>query len=918
LAAFALLASILAAPAFNPAVYAAQGDDVIGVIFDENAHLAQADPDDGEDTGELDDAGAAFGAAAQGGSSSGAGGGWTAEAALLDYPDLSARYADLTQVEKALILYRLGVLKGDVDGSLMLDMKVRRSDAAVFFTRLLGREQYVVDRAGDEFASTRFPDSPDDAWFTPYIAFCTSIGIIVGRDDGYYYPDDTISEKEFANVLLKILGYEYNLDYNWNTVYEFAYDIGLFDDPAYATRTEDNREYFRRDVCEQVFAVLSLEKRDSTKLLIEELVESGAIIEATALELGFDLSGLSYPGFSGGGGYPDFADIYGVYHLEPDLLWVVFNKPVSFHDEAVMISQTYDFSEILNARVETKTSRDALLRTDGQKPNMEYMIDISNVLEMDGTNAGMLSFEFWGYDPRAQADSPGGLTSLTRDVNNLPGSPLGGEYIESAGGGGNADGGDGSSGTSSGQTQQSGWAAGNADPSVEYFRIINAYTTAYNELLVYFSHPITDAATVSSLYTVLQGGTVLSNGAAGQIKAEIVENSVNAVLLTVSGLAFTRGSQYRLSVGGNLISSYTAALNEGAGDAFNFTAEIVTERNEAFALTSVEGISQYGVELEFTQPLDADVAQREFNYVVTDYNGRRQDVLSVNIASGPASAGGGSSGARVVRLNLSQPLFPNQGYELTVVFSQNFARTETIVNRTYPFQYSGRAEAVLKSTLALTGAVSYDPSSVELYFNQKLDPVSAVINSNYTINGMFGGVHYSVNPVKASYDPQLTPFMVRLYFQSDRKFEKDRAYSIRIGNTIRDEKRTSPEHPIEMQFFASNRDPAEPVLKDAVIVGDGVVRLDFVKEIQFDPARITDGNFRLIDMDGGAAAGNEQTIMPILAKYIDSTTVILRFSSLDASRRYRVYFISISDFSGQYTTRYPDHGSSVAVRNGKR
>ena len=110
-----------------------------------------------------------------------------------DYSDLSANYADLTQDEKAEILNRLGLLLGDPDRGLMLDIKVRRSDAAVFFVRLLGQEQYVKDRSETDFATSRFPDAPEGMWYTPYISFCTSIGIIAGRTDGYYYPDDNIS-----------------------------------------------------------------------------------------------------------------------------------------------------------------------------------------------------------------------------------------------------------------------------------------------------------------------------------------------------------------------------------------------------------------------------------------------------------------------------------------------------------------------------------------------------------------------------------------------------------------------------------------------------------------------------------------------------------------------------------------------------
>jgi hypothetical protein len=806
---------------------------------------------------------------------------------------------------------------------------VRRSDASVFFTRLLGREQYVKDRAGTEFSTSRFPDAPEGMWYTPYISYCTSIGLIAGRTDGYYYPDDNISEKEFANVLLKILGYEYEVDYNWDTVYEFSYDVGLFDDPAYQTRSADNPEYFRRDVCDQVFAVLSLEKKNSSILLIEELIENGAISEKVASDLGFDLSGLSRPG-----SYGDFgvdADIYEVYHLEADLLWVIFTKPVTFRDESLEICQTYDYSKTLTARVEEKTGRDMLLRTGEQIPDMDYTIDISNVLETDGTNAGMLSYDFSGYMPGAPNDTPSGLTSLVRDVDALPG-PV---NVISGGTAQNTPQNDGQDGVI-GEVGQNGDAgqtpatqtpvkpSGSADGSADYFRLITAYTTASNELTVCFSHPISDTALNPAFYNIVQGSSILCSGSAGQISAELADGAANAVKLTLSGFSFAYGGQYRATVSGRLTSSYTARLNEGAEDSYSFTADNISARNDSFVVTSVETFSQYGIEIMFSQPLNAEVAKQIYNYMVVDQSGRKIDISSVNI--NPASSAGASSQSaetKTVRINLSQPLLTRQTCNITVVYTQNLAMSASIANQTYQFQYGGQTETAKKSTMVLTGAISNDPSSVELYFSQKLDPASAVIVSNYSVNGQFDSSNYTVTPVKVTYEPSLTPYMVRLYFASDRRFMKDRPYFARIGNSIRDEAMLNPDRTLEMQFYASNRDLPNPILKDAVIVGEGIVKLSFSKEILFDPIKISESNFMLSDAGGadgssGAAAGLDSQLTPILVKYIDASTIILRFDNIDMARGYNAQFVTITDISGQYTTRYPEHGSSISLRNGRK
>ena len=924
-AAALMLSVIFAVSGLAPAaaVFAEAENDVFDVIANAESALLDGEGDDDGlfDTGE---SGAGLAAAQTPGNLA---------APAPDFSDLSASYADLTLEEKAEILNRLGVLLGDPDRGLMLDIKVRRSDAAVFFTRLLGQEQHVKDNAQSEYATTRFPDAPEGKWYTPYIAFCASIGIVAGRTDGYYYPDENISEKEFANVLLKILGYEYQLDYTWDTVYEFAYDVGLFEDPSYAVRKEDNREYYRRDVCDQVFAVLSLEKKDSPLLLIEELVETGAISQKAALDLGFDLSGLGLYAAEPGEDDEYFgvdADIMDIYHLEKDLLWVIFTKPVMFNDDSIEICQTYDYSKTLSARVEEKTERDMLLRTGEQLPEMDYTIDIGNVREADGTNAGMLSFDFTGYSKSAARDTPAGLTTLKRGVD-----------IVFGGGGGSGAGGAGGVGAASGSAGPSGSngaggpgtaavmsAGSQADPSVEYFRVINAYTAASDELLLYFSQPVTETALNASFYNIVQDGAIMCSGTAGQIRTELVENTVNAIRLLISGFSFVKGGQYAVTVSGRLTSSYTARLNEGAEDSYAFTGEAVAVRSGGFALRSAETASQYVVELEFSQPVSAEAAKQLYNYALFDQNNRKMELSAASVVpdggTGGAGAGAapGAGNGKIVRLSLLQPLLTYQNCALTIIYLQNAQMTETIINQTYQFSYGGQGETLKKSALALTGAISNDPSTVELYFSQKLDPASAVVAANYSVNGVFDGKTYTVTPVKATYDPVLTPYMVRLYFQPDRRFVRDRMYSLRINNSIRDEKRLNPERTLEMQFFANDRDPANVTLKDAAYIGDGIVRLDFSKEIMFDPARIAESNFSLIEAVGaGSSASPAQWgdyISPILVKYINATTVILKFDAVDMSRKYRVCFNSLTDVSGQYTTRYPEQGSSLALREGKR
>ena len=820
-------------------------------------------------------------------------------------PALSANSTLLTSEQKAEILNKLGMLKGDPVIGLMLDIKVRRSDAAVFFTRLLGKEQYVIDRKDTDFATTDFPDALEGSWYTPYISYCVSIGLIAGRTDGMYYPDDSISEKEFANVLLKILGYIYQEDYDWDTVYEFAYDIGLFEDSSYATRTEDNREYYRKNVCDLVFSVLAVEKKDSTKLLIEELVENGSISIDAAAQLGFDLSNVNINN-GNNSEVKGYAEIENIYHLEKDLIWIIFTQDVTIPENSIEITETYDFSKALDIEIESMTKRDLLIRTGTQIVGMDYTIDINDIPEADQKYGGMLSFDFLGFDPKAKADDEAGLTTKKREdfLERWKAEEAGGSN-SNASPNQNNSGNSGQTGTET-VVQHS----GNADVSVEYFRVINAYTTASNQVVVYFSQPISETAVNDAYYSIYLDGNAIAAGSAKTLRSALLENTNNAIRLTTTTAKFVQGTVYQVRVSGSLFSNYTTKLNEGADDNYTFTASAVKDEDSGFSVKSVKTTSQYALEIEFSQAIHINTAKQTYNYFIVDNNGKRYDISAININESRTS----NIGTNVVRLSIAQPFSSQATYSLTVVYAQNETTTASIANMDYFFNYAQNNSQNQNSTLAITTVTSEDPSTIEIYFDRKIDKASAEMVSNYGVNGN-DNKSFHTNPVKAYYDPIISPYKVKLFFTPDKPFVKDQSYALKVFQSIRDEELASPKNTLEMHFFSKNSFSAAPGILDAAIVGENIIKMSFTKEILYHQNNLAESNFSLEVMVGENV---NSKITPSLVKYIDPATIILRFDSLSISESYRVRFTSITDYSGQYRSVYPEQGSSLIVRQGKK
>lgn len=200
-------------------------------------------------------------------------------------PVAAATQADIN--DKADILNQLHILKGDGSG-YNLGGQLRRSEAAAFIVRIMGKEAYVLQNKM-KYNAPRFKDVASDKWYTHYIGYCSSNGIIGGLSDGTYRPDDYISEKAFLKLVLGALGYKQDKDFKWGEVYQKAFSLGLVTDQAYKTRSKDNLQYKREGVVNALYNALAKSEKGSTRIVLERLQEEGAAtpsqISAAALDM---------------------------------------------------------------------------------------------------------------------------------------------------------------------------------------------------------------------------------------------------------------------------------------------------------------------------------------------------------------------------------------------------------------------------------------------------------------------------------------------------------------------------------------------------------------------------------------------------------------------------------------------------------
>jgi hypothetical protein len=287
--------------------------------------------------------------------------------------------------EKAEALNYLSLLQGSASGDYMLDKPLLRSQAATFIVRLLGRVNHVEENKFD-YAITRVPDVPIDSWYAPYVGYCTTQGIIAGNGEGYFEPDENISEKAFLKLLLTALGYEYGVDFNWSNVFQKAYEAGLVTDISYLTKTADNNNYLRADVVNAMYNALTRVNIKTNMTLLQNLIDEDVITENQA----------AYAGFGTGKG-PEIG-VTQINSVSPTNVYILFDKKVqTVSESAITIYETGNSANTLDFKIIAQQSESLVLQTSDQIPYMGYTVEIRNITAEGEMFPSTVTATFEGY-----------------------------------------------------------------------------------------------------------------------------------------------------------------------------------------------------------------------------------------------------------------------------------------------------------------------------------------------------------------------------------------------------------------------------------------------------------------------------------------------------------------------------------------
>ena len=170
-------------------------------------------------------------------------------------------------------LAAIGMLRGS-SGGFGLDEAPTRAQAAIMLVRLYGAE----DEANAAFAAGElkcaFTDVSGSA--APYVAWLADKGLASGTSANTFGAGDICSAKAYTIFLLRVLGYQDNVDFTAANAQEFALGLGLLDTSLFSGK------FLRDDLVALTYQALGTDLKDGSTYLLDSLIKSGAVSASAA------------------------------------------------------------------------------------------------------------------------------------------------------------------------------------------------------------------------------------------------------------------------------------------------------------------------------------------------------------------------------------------------------------------------------------------------------------------------------------------------------------------------------------------------------------------------------------------------------------------------------------------------------------
>ncbi len=118
------------------------------------------------------------------------------------YAQIPADVAGTGFEEPIQVLAALNIMIGDGNGKFRPNDNLTRAEVAKLAIHAMG-----IDSAVNSSDQSKFPDVSEDYWAKGYINLATSMGIVIGDDNGNFRPFDPITYAEAMTIMVRATGY---------------------------------------------------------------------------------------------------------------------------------------------------------------------------------------------------------------------------------------------------------------------------------------------------------------------------------------------------------------------------------------------------------------------------------------------------------------------------------------------------------------------------------------------------------------------------------------------------------------------------------------------------------------------------------------------------------------------------------------
>jgi hypothetical protein len=437
-----------------------------------------------------------------------------------------------------------------------------------------------------------------------------------------------------------------------------------------------------------------------------------------------------------------------------------------------------------------------------------------------------------------------------------------------------------------------------AEVKSNYFKISKVVPVSKNVINVFFTQPVTNDMALPIYYEITKNNDSFVKGSINNMIVKVLPSQNNVVSLYLKNATIIDDAAYSLKISGDIISAYGVQLNDGLGESSIFAKN--SQNNVVLKVDSLYILDSKTIRVQFNKEIDQVLAKQLNNYQISSNTGTPNVITKVTIPS--------DGFGKALNLTVGIPLDKTLSYQLIMNSMNDIYGIDSLSDTTSPFV--GKPLTDLKD-LKVTLVTVIDKSTIQVYFDKRIDATTALNTGYYTLNGITDP-NYIAFPFKVYVNP-LDTTSVKIYLPVGKELVGTSIYRLKVASSMTDELGNASLADAIFNFTGSSNVSIKPLIIEAMVIGKDTVKIKSSKELSLTGANIALSNYSL-ELKEGKNTTTLKTPTSIIA--YDESTLIVHFDNLDFTKNYSFKFNTLTDYAGLNVRSSADGSTSILLKNG--